>query len=183
MRLLYLYFVLLIGILILLGSIFWSTPPENATGFIHESFPTMQHSGTSVAESADAKWLAYFFGVGILLIFVLTLALGAQKSSPSKNRFIIRLIVTGALIYLFAFTAMVIAYWQFTGEQSIKYVLGFPLPTALMLFALGAAPFVFTIFYILKFDDWIITPEELQQFRTIVAARREAQKSDSASSH
>ena len=48
----------------------------------------------------------------------------------------------------------------------------FPLPTAIMLYGLWAMPLVFVVLYVVKFDRWIVTEEDMTRFREIVESRR-----------
>ncbi len=170
------YFYFLISFLVLLVLLFLSTPPEAVAGQLHPDYSTMLKSGSSVASAPLPKWLAYFFGLGVLGFFVLSLLLGARKASPEKNKQILKYWLIGTAVYVIVYTWMIIVYWQYAQGDANSFFLGFPAPTAWMLFGLGMIPLFFTLVYILKFDELVVSPEELKQFQAIVAERRRREK-------
>ena len=55
------------------------------------------------------------------------------------------------------------------------FLLGFPLPTAVMLYGIWGVPLIFVLFFVIRFDQWILKPEELERFETLLAEKRESQ--------
>ncbi|RMG30843.1 MAG: hypothetical protein D6730_01980 [Bacteroidetes bacterium] len=163
--------LILFGLLILL--IWFSPLPEGATGSSHPVYSSMFKSGPSVALQAHSKYMAYFFGLGITCIFGLALFLGAWKNGQRLDPGLGRWLLAGMLLYMLAFTLTVGLYWQDLARETTPYVLGFPLPTAFMLFGIGSVPIIFTLIYILGFDKWILTPEEQKRFEELIRAKRE----------
>ena len=152
----------------------WLTPqPKLATGIPHPQYDPMLHSGDSVATLAHTQWLAYFFGIGIIGIFLLGLFIGAWKNHPETRKNIYRWFAWGSGLYFLAFTAMIVAYGYDVAHPEDLYVLGFPLPTALMLFVFGFSPLYFSVLYIINFPRWILTPAEEQAFQNLVQQRRQ----------
>ncbi|MCH7728167.1 MAG: hypothetical protein IH991_17070 [Planctomycetes bacterium] len=48
-----------------------------------------------------------------------------------------------------------------------------------MLFGLWWVPFYFVVLYVVSFDRWIATPEDLEKFERLVAASRRREAKDS----
>lgn len=170
------FFIFLIGFLSLIG-LMWIFPvPAAATGMLHPTYSTMLKSGTSVSAVPVSKWLAFFFGIGVLGTFSFLLVIGAQKSSAIINRQINRSLLVGIVVYFAMYGLMMLAYWNY--EPGGDFFLGFPLPTAWMLLGLGLMPLFFSALYIIKFDTWVISQEEINRFHEIVAARRKREETE-----
>ncbi|MEM6963818.1 MAG: hypothetical protein AAF573_03565 [Bacteroidota bacterium] len=165
------FFILLIGFLALILTLRIIPAPENATGTVHPKFDTMLHGGTSVAADPTVKWLAYLFGLFVISVFAFVLFLGATKKDANLNTKIRRVFTFGFLAYTFVYTLMVFAYWKNYPSPSDDFILGFPKPTAWMMYGMWFTPLIFTFVYIFKFKDWILTPEEEARFHEIVKAR------------
>jgi len=165
MTLFKLFFGLLIGLLFLIAALYFSLSPEAVTGLPHESYTTMLHSGESVAAAPLAKWLSFLFGLCILGIFVICIMIGYRKYEKLGK--VKPWLFGGSIAYLLVFAGMVFSYWNYMSEGSAPYFLGFPAPTAWMLYAVWLFPLFFTFIYIFKFNDWVITPEERKRFEEI----------------
>lgn len=169
-------FIFLVGFLFLIVLIWIFPVPTAATGMLHPTYSTMLKSGTSVAAVPLSKWLAFFFGIGVLGTFSFLLVIGAKKASAVKNRKINRSLLLGIGIYLAMYGWMMLSYWSY--EPGDGFFLGFPLPTAWMLIGMGLMPLFFTVLYIVNFNNWVISPEEIATFQQIVAARRKREEAE-----
>jgi hypothetical protein len=67
---------------------------------------------------------------------------------------------------------MVFSYWYYEENAGTAYFLGFPYPTAMMLFAFGFAPLIFTLPYIINYNKWILTPKDRKEFEQILSSKR-----------
>ncbi len=165
MTLFKLFLGLLIGLLLLIVVLYFSPSPQAVTGVAHESFSTMLHSGESVATAPFVKWIAFFFGLCILSIFVVSIMIGYRKYEKLGK--VKPWLIGGSIAYLLVFSMMVFSYWHYVEEGSAAYFLGFPAPTAWMLYAVWLFPLFFSFIYIFKFNDWVISPEERKRFEEI----------------
>ena len=87
-------------------------------------------------------------------------------------------LIAASVVYLAIWSALVLAYHGQSIADGTALFLGFPAPTAWMLFALWPCPLIFTVYYVVGFDRWIATPEDLAELdRTLdrLRARPEAQ--------
>jgi len=139
---------------------------ENAspTGVAHESFPSMYHSTKSNSDSTTI-FIGSAFGIISIIIFVIFLSIGIHQKENSKTK--IRVWVIGLIIYLGIFIAGIVDYVHFTNSDSVKLFLGFPVPTAWMLFGIYLYPLFFTFFYVTKFKYWVLGDEKEKQFRKL----------------
>ena len=88
-------------------------------------------------------------------------------------------LIAASLVYLAIWTALVLAYRSQLNVEDPALFLGFPAPTAWMLFALWPCPLLFTAYYVVGFDRWIATPEDLAELeRTLARLRVESESPD-----
>lgn len=161
------FLLFLLSFLFLTGLIIASTPPTNASGKAHSQFSSMQESGESVITSTFPKWLAYTFGAGIIGLFAFSAILGIRRGKKEKNPKIFQYLFIGFGLYFLMYALMLLAYQGYHYETAESYFLGFPIPTAWMLFGVGLIPFFMTYFYVTRFDEWVISPEEIEEFKKI----------------
>jgi len=167
-------FLLAFGLLIV--ALWTSDVPENATGFIDADYKTLLHSGQTVASTAATKWLAYFFGIGIIGIFGFVLFMGGRKKEVEIRKQVYRVLAIGLILYLLVYSAMVTSWWNYVETNSMEYFMGLPKPTAWMVFGMLLIPFFISYFYITKFEDWIYTEEDEKRFIEIMANRKTRNK-------
>ena len=142
-------------------------------GFAHTTYQeTMQQGGSGLERHANVRWLGLAFGVLQIGFFVGCLILGLKKDSGKAWVYFLCGIAFAAV-----FAWMVVADQQYAKGESTSLVLGFPLPTTLMLFGVGGVPLVFVLLYMLKFDQWILTPEDFARFEKLVEEKRKQQES------
>ena len=178
-----LYWIWLLAFLLLIGILWIADKPIDAVGVLHPEFGSMLKSGASVATIPLIKWLAYLFGLGIVGIFIFSLFVGAWKAKPEVRNKIFPWFWGGTVLYLLTFSIMVFAYWTDVATTEDQYLLGFPLPTTLMLLVFGFSPLFFSILYINNFSRWILSPEEQKTFNQIVERRRQRESHSSPKSN
>ena len=64
------------------------------------------------------------------------------------------------------------------GDAPPQITGGLPLPSALMVYGLAGTPLIFAVLYIMQFDTWILTPEDLEQFQSILDSNKTTGKDD-----
>ena len=62
---------------------------------------------------------------------------------------------------------LMITYRQ--GVAGAPFVLGFPLPTTLLLFGMWPMAVVFSILYVVKFRSWVYSPQDQEVFENLKA--------------
>ena len=104
------------------------------------------------------------------MVFMVTcLTLGVRKRSQRRGPFL----VVGALFVLL-FTLLILSDAAYARGESERLVLSFPLPTALMLYGVYGIPVLFMVIYTVKFDSWILTPEDIERYHKLVKEKRES---------
>ena len=169
-------FVILLLLCGLMGWLFFGVePPPNATGVVHPEFSTMQVGGDP-ARHESTLLLGWVF-VALQIIFfagLLVMAIGHRLKSPSGGRggYVWLGLATAALLGVFTLLMRSYSGFMATGAET-GLALSFPYPTAWMLYGVWITPLLFIALFIVRFDDWILRPEDKQRFARLVAARKE----------
>lgn len=146
-----------------------ATPRE--LGFDHPNFPagTMQQAPDGYERHRSVIAAAAVYGVLITLFAGSAIVLGLKPAARAGRPGRLLIVLAGVYAMLIALVAA--AYWAnvLGGE---KFILGFPLSTAVMLFCFAPAPVVGIVLYAVCFPQWIISPAEERTFRDLVARRR-----------
>ena len=166
MKLFQIFFAVLMGFLVLIIALWFVLPPEGATGYQHETYEKMRKGGESLSSLPATKWLAFLFGLFVLTVFGLCLAIGYRKNGRLKE--VRPWLWAGMIGYIAVYTLMVVSYWKYIGGGDSSYFGGVPAPTAWMLYGVWFFPLFFTVIYIWKFDDWVVTPQDLERFHQLV---------------
>lgn len=173
-----LFFAFLLTFGLLIVGIWFSEIPKNVTGTIDAEYATLLHSGETVATTVTTKWLAYFFGIGIIGIFSFVIFIGGRKKDPILQKKIYRTLGLGMVLYFVVYNLMVTSWWSYTKTNSVDYFLGLPKPTAWMVFGMLSIPFFISFFYITKFEEWFYTKEDEEKFAEIMANRAKREVSE-----
>jgi len=170
MKLSSLVFAAALGIAVIVFAVFMLPEPPQSHGVIHPKFASMEHGGAGIDRPATVLWLGWGLGVLEIAFFVALIALGARNRRGLRG---LGLPLVGAgLAYVSAWTALVLAYRGYANDAVSVLVLGFPLPTAWMLFAIWPLPVLFVVFYTAGFDRWVATPKDLAELEEQLARLR-----------
>ncbi len=93
--------------------------------------------------------------------------LAVKKKDPGLTQTIRRTCMLGITFYVLVYLIMIYHYWQGLG-QPLQLWWGLPRDTGWMLYVLSIVPIFFTILYVLKFADWIMTHEDEVTFADIL---------------
>jgi hypothetical protein len=162
----------LLGVLICVAAVLVAAastaPHPAATGTAHPTFTSMLHGGPGQARVAGLFWLGWAFGALQLLFFVLCFALGMRRAS-GLGRLRVPLVV-GAVLHQLCWLWLLQSYASYSADPSPHTtVLGFPPPTAIMLYVLWPFPAFFVALYVLSFDRFVFTADDQRRFDELVA--------------
>ena len=172
-------FAISLGIGMVIFTAFTLPEPPQSHGVIHPQFASMEHSGAGIDRSGHLLWLGWGLGVLEIAFFVTLIALGASSRRGLRGLGL-PLMISG-LAYVAVWTALVLAYRAYASGAATVLFLGFPAPTAWMLFAIWPLPVLFVVFYTLGFDRWVATPQDLAELEDRLARLRLG--SDAESEH
>ena len=172
-----LVFAIAIGLTaVLVVAVSWTArPPDQSVD--HPEFAGMQQSGSDAVPDAALLWIGWSFGALQIAFFTAMLALGARNRRGLRG--LGGPLIAASLVYLAIWSALVVAYRCQANVEDPALFLGFPAATAWMLFAIWPCPLIFTIYYVVGFDRWIATPEDLAELeRTLERLRAEPKTPD-----
>lgn len=163
----YALIILFLGIIAFLA---FTPPPVNVTGQSHDVYKTMLKGGTSMSMDSTTNMLAYLFGLcatGLLCMFLIQ---GAIRKGKLKGIRPWIIFASVAYLIVYSLTYFSDAHYAETGHS--RFLLGWPIPTAWMIYVMWSTPVLFVLIYIFKFRDWILTEEDETRFEELVKARR-----------
>lgn len=166
----------LIGLLLVILAL-WILPEVSvATGQLHPTYSTMLKSGNTITGQDSIKWLAYLFGMLILIVFVVSIFIGAKRQRDTGN--LRYWLLAGGLAYLLTYHFSVMAYWKYAGADGTNYLLGLPTPTAWVIYGLWSVPILMTLTYVLGFDQWVLAKEDMENFEQLIQRQDHLNKQD-----
>jgi hypothetical protein len=140
----------------------------------------LQQSGVDAEPDAALLWIGWSFGALQIALFAAMLALGARNRRGLRG--LRGPLIAASLVYLAIWSALVLTYRSQLNIEDPALFLGFPVATAWMLFAIWPCPLIFTVYYVVGFDRWIATPEDLAELdRTLERLRAEPKAPDDES--
>ena len=84
-------------------------------------------------------------------------------------------LIIASIVYLSVYTLTYVSDAHYASSGHERFFLGWPMPTAWMIYAMWSAPVLFVLIYIFKFRDWVLTEEDENRFDELVKARRAAE--------
>ena len=170
-KLAWLLFGLLLTICLVIAIIIWTPETPGGQAFAHPDHPAMLQGPDGMERHGRIIWLGWIFG--ILQFCFITCLIGLCLDKQGR----LKIFKTPLLICMFlcitAFVSMMAAYIGFAREGSGPLFGSFPLPTALMLYALWPMQILFVIIYVIYYDKAIFTAEDDEKFQALVRSRRE----------
>lgn len=165
-------FFVLISTVVVIGLLFVLHVPTVGKAVVHPEFGTMLQSSPQIGPNSIFQLLSAIFGILIVCHFILLLFIGLDNRLPRASKKARAAIWIGGVIYVAVFILLLLVHWDYNENVRVIFFGGFPLPTAIMLYVLITTPVYFTILYILRFNQWILSPGDIVKFRHILEERR-----------
>ena len=142
-------------------------PHPAATGTAHPTFTSMLHGGPGHARVLNIFGFGWAYGALQLLFFALCFALGLRRADGLGH---LRVpLVAGAVIHQLCWLWLLYSYSSYSADPTSQTtVLGFPPPTAIMLYVLWPFPAYFVALYVLSFDRFVFTADDQWRFDELV---------------
>jgi hypothetical protein len=128
----------------------------------HLRVPGLMVSGTL---SRIDLLIGIAFIIGSIGVYIGSISLATLHLSTPKKNTAQKVILVVCLSYLMVLIFMTILAFAGIG----KIFLGLPLPTAVMLYAVGLFPLILSVLYILNFDDWVISEKSFKEFQSFLS--------------
>ena len=167
-------FVLILAIAVIVTAIALSPALDGEGGSPHPSYASMRQGRAAEAISARHLALGWALGASVLAAVGTFVAFGARRRG--RLRGLGPPLAAATLACVGVWTWLVIAYRGFAAGETILW-LGFPHPTALMLFVLWPLSATFAVLYSLGYERWVLTDEDRRRYEKLVAERPEAMAS------
>jgi hypothetical protein len=135
----------------------------------HPDYPDMLQGNPGIETQSHIKYLGYALGIVQFSFFAALILLCLNKQGRLKT-FSKPILIATALCTT-AIVLTMIAYWVFARDGSTSLFGAFPLPTALMLYALWPTQIIFVAIYVIYYDKAIFTPADNEKFQAILASR------------
>ncbi len=139
-------------------------------GFTHPEIVSMERGGEGYTRAEDVLVLGWACGRAQVRVVTALLALGARRRDGLRG--LGPGLLAGGLVYAVIWTALVLTYRTYALSSDPALFLGFPVPTAIMLFALYAVPGIFMVLYVVGFERWIASPSDLAALERRLAELR-----------
>ena len=136
----------------------------------HERFSTMSSGGSGSARHANVLWLGGLFGAASLVFFVALMAFGARQGASLRG--LGRPLAASLVICLAFWVWLVVSYARTMNGGAVPFFLALPGPSAIMLYGLFPVTTLFNLLYVIGFNRWILTEEDYQKYKRLVAERR-----------
>jgi hypothetical protein len=147
---------------------------DDAYGVVHPEFSTMKHGGSGVDRHAQVLWHGWAFGALVMLTAVSLMAFGVGRNGRARG--LGPRLGVAATVYLAIFTCLVVAYSGYMNETTHRLYLGFPAPTAIMLFLFLPFSTVFNSLFVIGFKRWVLSDEDAAEYQRLVSDRRRRQQ-------
>ncbi len=140
----------------------------------HPDLPAMAVGGDGAARFAATGWAVFVFQCASLVAGPLLMTLGVR---PERRTALFKLLMAGSTAcMLVVWIAMFFTYRRYLATGETAYVLGFPVPTAWMIYGtwIGALSFIFI--FCLGFRVFVLPKEDEAAFEALAAELRTKQQ-------
>lgn len=164
-----LLFALALAIAVVVAVAIWSGSDAPPQATAHPDHPTLLRAADGALRVAPVAGLGAAFGALQIAFFGACFALGVRRRGRLGP--IARPLWIGLLLYEAGFALLLWAYWRFLADPTAPLLGSFPLPTAVMLYALWPLPVFFCWIYLRHFDGWLVDEAEIERVLALAPAR------------
>jgi hypothetical protein len=166
-RLELLLFGAILALFALVSYLAWGTPAlEGLGGYPHDELGTLRRGGSGVDRHGGILGLGWAFGVITLLNVTLLVAFGARQGE--RLRGLAKPLIAGFLANAAVFSWMMLAYADYLVEPGGALILGFPLPSAILLYLFYPLSAIFNVYFVIGFRRWVLTEEDEARYQELV---------------
>lgn len=169
MRLPWILLAVLLALGIVVATLYGTPETAHQRGMPHPDHASMALGGSGEHRHQNVLALGFVFAALQVAFFVGLLLLGLRRgdgSTPGRGA-----ILLGGVAYLLVLGGLFRSYRRFMTSETYDLFLGFPHPTAWMLYGVWGVPLVFLLLYVVCFDRWIWNAQSRERFERLVAER------------
>ena len=167
MRLMWCLLVVLTSMLAAMLWLMGSAEPMAATGAVHPEFPAMRIGGDGLARLGGQGWLLAALQYLTLTVVYLLIALGVVPKRRTQLFWV--LLGIGYALSMGICWLMISSYFQFLAGGALPMLLGYPLPTTIMLYSIFLCGSYLCWLYCWGFDRFIFTTEDAAEYESLLA--------------
>jgi hypothetical protein len=164
---------LLFAVLAAIAALFlaFAVLPEGPTARAapHPDYPAMLVGGDGSHGRAVIA-LSWAFGALQVALFSVLVAMGAGRRALERG--LLKPLVRGSIVYLFAWTFLVAGYRGWLQGTSDPSLLGLPLPTAMLLFVIWPLPVFYVYLYVRHFKRFVFDEEDAAHLERLASEHR-----------
>ncbi len=165
-REIYVVLALLLVITLFLGLSVFKTIPPAASGSPHPEISGMRIGGDGAARINGLETASFILFAATFVLFTTLVISSVSKRNRTVRFWIWMVIITGAI--LFVWYQVFDSYMSYLSTGALRYILGFPEPTAWMIYGLWGAGALFAVVYVVEFRKIIYTKEDEETLKDIV---------------
>ena len=166
MRLIHVVLSLLVVISILLLFIITAEQPRFSAGIPHAEIKSMMKGGDGMARFIHIGSLSYWLQNSVIVLVLVLISLSIKKARRTALYWLVIGLV--GLLMSGAWTMIYLSYQAFLFSGKTDYILGFPVPTAWMLYSVWSSAATLCLFYVIGYRRFIYTPEDQAEFEALV---------------
>jgi hypothetical protein len=172
MKVIHVFFMILLALAGLALAISLIEAPPGATGVAHATIAGMRQVTDARARLEPVFALGAAFGALIFAAVLAAIYLGVPAAYRS-TAFKLGFSICGALLML-SWIGLLWSYRCYVDDPAAAgFFLGFPAPTAWLLYGVSIVPASFIALYVYGYERWIFPPEAEQRFNELMAQRPE----------
>jgi len=166
MKLIHAVLALLLIVAASILAVFLIDQPEAATGLAHDTFAGMRVGGDGAARFVASGPIALVMFSAMFVLFAVLLYMGISPHRRSRE---VRIWITaGTGAFLLVWWGMYGTYSAYLESGEFSMLLGFPLPTAFMVFGLWLAGIIYVIGYVVGFRRFVFTQEDEEAYEELL---------------
>ena len=155
---------------VLLVSVVMVEEPANSRGEVHSDIQSMRQGGDAASRNTDVFSQIWILGLSMIVMYALLMSLGV---SPQRRDRCLALYLGCAALFVGAtWSALMVTYRDSWTGAMPPIFLGFPIPSAWMLYGMWASPLLFIGIYWFGFRRWIFTVEDENRYEALCARLR-----------
>ena len=161
--------LLLINLLIVLGATIWIIfipEPKDAIGVTHDSIAGMRKGGDGATRLSAifVPTLLMQYGTLSAILSLILLPLWRESQGKSALAFVYSVLGLSVAVWL----AIMLTYRATFEGGGLPYFLGFPLPSALAVYAVWGVGLLLSFFYVFGFEKYVYTKEDRAGFEALL---------------
>ena len=154
-------------LLVLALGIAWVIPAADGVGgHPHDVHMSMRQAGSGPDRHEGLLGVGWAFGMLSIFIFVLLIGFGCRRGDGFRG--LARPLVAAFCVYVGVFTWMMVAYADYMVAPGGPLILGFPLPSAIMLYLLYPVTAILNLYFVVGYRRWVLTGDDEARYVELV---------------